>query len=174
VTPTQASADWSRQDADRDRDREREREREEQVSTLTIGMVFIMRTAFPMFIDHDVLRRLSMRQQRRLETRTHARTHSCQTQSALPEQRGSTAKKNEPPRATNEKRGGGWFQGLKQKLQRTGSRAAEEETTKVETEKEKEKEAEEKEDDAEEEEGEEEHEARDKLRVVVSFALLHQ
>jgi hypothetical protein len=96
---------------------------------------------------------------------------------ALPEQRGSTAKKNEP-RATNEKRGGGgWFQGLKQKLQRTGSsKAAEEETTKVETE-EKEKEAEEKEDDAEEEEGEgeeEEHEARDKLRVVVSFALVHQ
>jgi hypothetical protein len=91
---------------------------------------------------------------------------------ALPEQR---AKKNEP-RATNEKRGGGgWFQGLKQKLQRTGSsKAAEEETTKVETE-EKEKEAEEKEDDAEEEEGEEEeHEARDKLRVVVSFALVHQ
>jgi hypothetical protein len=66
VTPTQASADSARQDADRERDREREKAKEEQVSTLAIGMVFIMRTAFPMFIDHDVIRRLSMRQQRNL------------------------------------------------------------------------------------------------------------
>jgi hypothetical protein len=61
VTPTQAS-----QDADRERDREKEKEKEEQVSTLAMGMIFIMRTAFPMLSNHDVIRRLSARQQRNL------------------------------------------------------------------------------------------------------------